>query len=188
MMNPRFRDGAACVAKAGLSLDVWAYHTQLGEVADLASRLPDLVLVLDHAGGPVGVGRHEGRREEVLAEWESGMRRLAGLPNVRVKLGGLAMGISGLRFAEAPLPPSSMDLADAWRPFVENCIAWFGPGRCMFESNFPVDKSMAAYGAVWNAFKRLAAGCSDQEKTALFSGTAREVYRLPPVSRVAQHG
>ena len=179
MRDARFQAGARRVGKAGLSLDVWAYHTQLAELAELAASLPDLVVVVDHAGGPVGIGRYAGRPAETFAEWRTGMQRLAGLPNIRVKLGGLAMHVSGLRLHEAPFPPSSEALAHVWRPFIETCIDLFGPSRCLFESNFPVDKGMAGYGCVWNAFKRLAAGYSEAEKTALFSRTACEIYRLP---------
>lgn len=179
MLDPRFRAGARRVAEAGLSLDVWAYHTQIGEIADLAAFLPELLVVVDHAGGPIGTGRHAGRPAETFAEWRQGMQRLSELPNIRVKLGGLAMQVSGLRFYEAALPPSSEELAQAWRPFVETCVALFGPARCLFESNFPVDKGMAGYGCVWNAFKRLAAGYTEAEKAALFAGTACDVYRLP---------
>lgn len=154
----------------------------MAEVADLAAHLPEPVLIVDHAGGPLGVGRHAGRDTKTFADWRGGMRRLARLPNVRVKLGGLAMGVSGFRFHEAALPPSSEELAAARRPFVHACIELFGPSRCLFESNFPVDKGMAGYGCVWNAFKRLAAGCGEDEKAALFAGTARGIYRLPPVA------
>ena len=179
MRDPRFRAGARRVAKAGLSLDIWAYHTQLVEVADLAASLPDLVVVVDHAGGPLGVGRYAGSQAESFAEWRSGMLRLALLPNIRVKLGGLAMKVSGFRFHEAAIPPSSETLAEAWRPYVSMCIDLFGPHRCLFESNFPVDKGMAGYGCVWNAFKRLASAYSDGEKAALLADTACGVYRLP---------
>ena len=179
MLDGRFRAGARRVAKAGLSLDVWAYHTQLIEVADLAASLSDLVVVVDHAGGPLGVGRHAGSRAASFAEWRAAMLRLAALPNIRVKLGGLAMKVSGFRFHEAETPPSSETLAEAWRPFVATCIDLFGAQRCMFESNFPVDKGMAGYGCVWNAFKLLASAYSDREKAALFAETACDVYRLP---------
>ena len=111
------------------------------------------------------------------------MLRLAALPNIRVKLGGLAMKVSGFRFHEAETPPSSETLAEAWRPFVATCIDLFGAQRCMFESNFPVDKGMAGYGCVWNAFKLLASAYSDREKAALFAETACDVYRLPKNAR-----
>lgn len=178
MASAAFRAAASAVARAGLSLDVWAYHTQLPEVATLAAALPDLTVVVDHCGGPIGVGPYEGRREAAFAEWSDAMAALAERPNVVVKLGGLAMRVGGFDFDQRPRPPSSDDLATAWRPTVETCIALFGPDRCMFESNFPVDKGMVGYRVLWNGFKRLAAGLSEDEKRALFAGTARRVYRL----------
>ena len=103
----------------------------------------------------------------------------AASPNTYVKLGGLGMKLSGFTFFENERPPSSQDLEKAWRPYIETCIAAFGPERSMFESNFPVDKGMCSYPVMWNAFKRIAAGCSAAEKTALFSGAATKAYRLP---------
>jgi predicted TIM-barrel fold metal-dependent hydrolase len=178
MGEPAVRAGAAALARAGLSLDIWAGHTQLGELYDLAAAVPDLTIVIDHVGGPIGVGPYAGRRAEVLADWTAAMRRLAALPNLVVKLGGLAMRVGGFAFDEAPQPPSSQELAAAWRPYIVTCIDLFSPARCMFESNFPVDKGMVGYRALWNCFKRLAAEFSEDEKRALFAGTARRVYRL----------
>lgn len=178
LMAPAFRQGAARLAQYGLSLDVWAYHTQLDEVLDLARAVPGVTIVLNHCGGPLGIGPHAGRRAEVLRDWGAGMRALAGCPNVVLKLGGLAMRVGGHAFDQAARPPSSGMLADAWRPVVESCIALFGADRCLFESNFPVDKGMCSYAVLWNAFKRLAAGASAAEKAALFHGTATRVYRL----------
>lgn len=178
LAEPAFREGAAMLARYGLSLDIWAYHTQLAEVYALARSLPETVIVLDHVGGPIGIGRFAGRRAEVFGAWKAEILRLAALPNLRVKLGGLAMSLSGFTFHEEALPPSSEALAEAWRPYVETCIEAFGPARCMFESNFSVDKGMCGYGVLWNAFKRLAAGASAAEKAALFAGTARQTYRL----------
>lgn len=170
--------GAAALARAGLSLDLWVGHTQLGEVFDLASKVPELSVIVDHAGGPIGVGPYAGRREEVLADWAAAMLRLAALPNVYVKLGGLAMQVGGFTFDQSPLPPSSEDLAAAWRPYIMTCIDIFDPGRCLFESNFPVDKGMVGYRCLWNAFKRLSADLTAGEKHALFAGTARRVYGM----------
>jgi L-fuconolactonase len=178
LMEPAFRRGVGRLRDAGLSLDVWAYHTQLAEVIDLARAFPDTAIVLDHCGGPLGVGPFAGRREEVLRAWREDIRTLATCPNVVVKLGGLAMRVGGFGFDREPLPPTSERLAAAWRPIVETCIEAFGATRCMFESNFPVDKGMCSYPVLWNAFKRLAAGCSAAEKAALFAGTAARIYRL----------
>ncbi len=106
------------------------------------------------------------------------MRALARHPNIHVKVGGMGMRLFGFRVHEGELPPASEELAAAWRPYVETCVGAFGARRCMFESNFPVDKGSCGYAALWNAFKRIAAGWSAEERTALFSGTAERVYRL----------
>lgn len=180
LMEARFREGVARLRDYGLSLDIWAYHTQLAEVIDLARAFPDQPMVLDHVGGPIGIGRFAARRAEVFAEWRQAIRDLARLPNVTVKLGGLAMELGGFGFHHAAAPPASALLAQAWRPYIETCIEAFGTERAMFESNFPVDKGMCGYAVLWNAFKRLAAGASAAEKRALFSDTAARVYRLPP--------
>ncbi|MDP3172843.1 MAG: amidohydrolase family protein [Phenylobacterium sp.] len=178
LYDPTVREGIACLAPLGLTLDTWLYHPQIQDVADLAEAFPDTQIILDHVGGPVGTGRYAGKRDEAYAVWRKGVEAVARQPNVSVKLGGLAMELSGFDFHEGPKPPSSQELADAWRPYVEPCIELFGADRAMFESNFPVDKFSCSYGLLWNAFKRLAAGASAQEKTALFSGTAARVYSL----------
>ena len=110
--------------------------------------------------------------------WSKSIRALAQCPNVVVKLGGMAMRINGFDFHEKADPPSSEALAAAWKPYVETCIEAFGAARCMFESNFPVDKGSYAYAPFWNACKMLARGASATEKTDLFSGTAARFYRL----------
>ena len=178
LMEPAFRRGVGRLRDAGLSLDVWAYHTQLPQVIELARAAPELTLVVDHVGGPIGVGPFAGRRAEVFAEWRRDVLALAACPNAVAKLGGLAMQVGGFDFHLRDLPPTSAELAEAWRPYVETCLEAFGAARCMFESNFPVDKGMCSYAALWNAFKRLAAGASAAEKAALFGGTAVRVYRL----------
>jgi predicted TIM-barrel fold metal-dependent hydrolase len=179
LLDAAFRRGFAHLAGLGLSFDGWLLHTQIEEFLDLAQAFPDTVMVLDHVGGPLGIGPYVGRRAEVFAEWEASVRRLAACENVHVKLGGLAMHTAGFDFHARPAPPSSSELEAAWRPYIETCIDAFGVSRCMFESNFPVDKGSCSYRTLWNAFKRIAAGSSADEKAALFSGTARKVYRLP---------
>jgi L-fuconolactonase len=154
------------------------YHTQLGELIDLARAFPATLIVLDHVGGPIGVGRYAGKRDEVFAEWSARIRELAQCPNVHIKLGGLGMRMFGFTVHTHELPPGSDELAAAWRPYIETCIEAFGPERAMFESNFPVDKGSCGYAALWNAFKRIAGGCSAAEKQALFAGTATQFYRL----------
>jgi len=178
MLDPRFEEGVRRLAGHGLSLDVWAYHTQLAEVFALARACPAVTIVLDHLGGPIGVGPYGARADETRAEWKAALQPLAGLENVRLKLGGLGMRVAGYAFDERALPPSSEQLAAAWRPTMETGIALFGADRCMFESNFPVDKGMLGYAALWNAFKRFAASYSETEQAALFSGTAMRTYNL----------
>jgi len=176
---PAFDQGVAMLERHGLALDVWAYHTQLGELYDLASRHPGIPVVVDHCGGPLGVGPYAGKAAEVFSEWKRGMERLSLLPNVRVKLGGLGLRVAGFTFHERPLPPSSKDLAEAWRPLMLTCIEVFGPQRCLFESNFPVDKGMFSYPVLWNAYKRLTRAFTASERARLFWGTAAEIYGLP---------
>ncbi len=173
-----FRRGFAALGALGLSFDSWLLHTQLDDLIDLARAFPDTSIVLDHVGGPIGIGPYAGRRAEAFVEWKSGLFELARCANVTVKLGGLGMHLGGFDFPERPKPPTSAELAEAWKPYIETSIEAFGADRAMFESNFPVDKGTCSYAVLWNAFKRLAAGCSVAEKTALFSGTAARVYRL----------
>ena len=178
LADPQFREGFQCLGRFGIAFDAWVYHPQLGEVARLAAAFPHTPIVLNHFGSPILGGPYAGRSEEVFAAWRAGMTALARHDNVSVKLGALPVLRSGAaRQAGGPL--SSEEIASAWRPFVEVCIEQFGANRCMFESNFPVQKRWCSYAVLWNACKRLAAGASTDEKSALFSGTAARVYRLP---------
>jgi predicted TIM-barrel fold metal-dependent hydrolase len=178
LLDPTFRKGFACLAPLNLSFDAWLFHPQIGELTDLAHAFPETRIVLDHCGGPVGIGRFAGRRDEVFPEWQASIREIAKCPNVVVKLGGLAMCLLGYDFHQRPKPPSSAELAAAWRPYIETCIEAFGPNRCMFESNFPPDKGQSSYQVIFNAFKRLAAPYGEAEKASLFSRTAADFYRL----------
>lgn len=182
LLDASFREGFASLARLGLSFDAWLVHTQIGDVLDLAHAFPETVIVLDHVGGPLGIGPYVSRREEVFTQWSAAIGELSRCPNVHVKLGGLGMHTIGFDFHARERPPTSQDLAQAWKPYIETCIAAFGVQRAMFESNFPVDKGSCSYEVLWNAFKRLTAGCSDDEKAALYSGTARKVYRLAPAA------
>ena len=178
LLDPTFREGFACLAPLGLSFDAWLFHPQIGELTDLARAFPDTRIMLDHCGGPIGIGRFAGKREETFASWKASILEIAKCPNVSVKLGGLAMRLLGYDFHERPMPPSSEQAAAAWRPYIETCIEAFGPTRAMFESNFPPDKGQCSYQVIFNAFKRIAAQYSEAEKTALFSRTAVDFYRL----------
>jgi L-fuconolactonase len=172
------RDAVTAVHRLGLSLDVWVYHTQLGEVVDLCRALPALPVVINHVGTPLGCGMYRSLRREVLDEWRTRIAELAALPKVFMKIGGMAMRFNGFEFDHLPTPPSSDMLLRAWQPYVEICIAAFGPSRCMFESNFPVDKASCSYAVLWNAFKKLCAAYSRDEKVRMLGGTAAEVYSI----------
>ena len=178
LLDRGFREGFATLAPLDLSFDAWLVHTQMSDVLDLARAFPDTTIVLDHVGGPLGIGPYIGKRDQVFAEWSESIRALALCRNVHVKLGGLGMHTIGFDFHAREKPPTSEQLAQAWRPYIETCIAAFGAERSMFESNFPVDKATCSYQVLWNAFKRVAAGCSASDKSALFCGTANKVYRL----------
>lgn len=174
-----FRQGFARLKKYGLSFDAWLYHPQLDDLLQLAREFPDVPIMLDHIGCPLGVGPYAGKASEVMREWAPSMKRLASCQNVHVKLGGLGTAVFGYRYFEHAVAPSSQVLAEAWTPYFQTCIEIFGARRCMFESNFPVDRSVGSYHVLWNAFKRIAAGASEPEKMALFHNNALRFYRLP---------
>lgn len=178
LLDRTVREGFAKLQPLGLTFDAWVYHHQLGDVIHLAKAFPDQPIVLDHCGGPIGIGPYAGKRDEVFQEWKKGILALAECPNVTVKLGGLAMRLGGFGFHEQPVPPSSEDLAVAWAPYIHTCIEAFGPQRSMFESNFPVDQISTNFAVLWNAFKRMISEYSADEKNAMLSGTASEFYNL----------
>ncbi len=178
LREPATHDALACVQRLGLVLDLWVFHTQLAETVDVCRAFPDLPVIINHVGGPIGVGPYAGKREEIFASWAKDIEAISALPNTYIKLGGMAVANSGYTFHLQPEPPSSDDLVSAWKPYVDTCIQAFGPERSMFESNFPVDKAMCSYPVLWNAFKKMASGYSPAEKRALFSGTAGRIYKI----------
>jgi L-fuconolactonase len=173
-----FRAGYACLANHGLSFDAWVYHPQLEDVLDLAIAFPNTSLIVDHLGGLLGVARYATDRKRAISEWLPWKKRLAQCPNVTLKVGGLGTAVFGFDFSSRAAPPSSRELVNLWRPVMEPALEVFGASRCMFESNFPVDRSGAGYGVVWNAFKRLAEGASAADKAMLFHDNAERIYRL----------
>jgi L-fuconolactonase len=178
LRDSTFRAGFAQLAPLGLSFDAWLYHPQLDDLIDLARAFPGTTIILDHVGGPLGYGPYAGKADETFKRWKASMLELARCPNVVVKLGGLGMRIGVFDFHKRDAPSPSQELAAAWKPWIDTCIEAFGAQRCMYESNFPVDKITCGYTVQWNAFKRLSAGASSAEKAALFSGTASRAYRL----------
>lgn len=177
LLAPAFRQGYAQLAPMGLSFDAWIFHPQLADLMDLLKAFPDTQVVLNHCGGILGVPPYTDR-EAVFSTWRDSIRKLAGFPNLSVKLGGLGMLYGGWQWHLGEDPPDSSALAGAWRPYIETCIDAFGPERAMFESNFPVDKQSCGYGVLWNAFKRITRGYSPGERCALFHDTAARFYRL----------
>lgn len=178
LRSDAFRAGAQAVAAEGLSLDVWAYQTQLDEVRALAEAVPELTVIVDHCGGPLGVGPHDRFDPDNFNAWRDALAPVAALPNTRVKIGGFGLGVFGWRYADDDLPPQSDTLAADWRPWVETCLDLFGAERAMFESNFPVDKGQVGYGALWNTFKRIAAPLTAEEQHALFWRSAARSYDI----------
>jgi L-fuconolactonase len=178
LLDSKFREGFGCLQKYGLSFDAWLFHPQLPELADLARAFPNTTIIVDHIGGLLGIGPYAGKREEVFQQWKNGIVELSTCPNVVVKLGGLGMPVCGFGWNERTTPPNSIELAEAMAPYYNRCIEQFGVDRCMFESNFPVDKASYSYNLIWNAFKRICEAFSPGEKAALFYNTAARVYRL----------
>jgi predicted TIM-barrel fold metal-dependent hydrolase len=178
MSDSKFRDGFAQIKRFGLSYDAIVYHHQLVGLAEMANAFPDTSVILNHIGWPLAVGPYAQKREDVFRDWRKGIERLSDCPNVTVKLGGLGMPTMGFGWHERPEPPGSAAIAEAAKPYFDWCIEKFGAARCMFESNFPVDKQAYSYTVIWNAFKRYAAGFSASERASLFRDTAVRVYRL----------
>src|SRR5262249_10841486 len=180
MARADFRAGLARLTALGLSLDAWQFHPQLDDTIELARGCPDANIIVGHCGGPLGYGPYAGKKDEVFARWSSRIAELARCENVAMKLGGMMMRLAAYDYGARPAPPSSSELAEYWRPYIETCIERFGPGRCLFESNFPVEQMGIGYAAPWKGCKRLRGGALSDETLALCSGTPRGVYRPPP--------
>lgn len=174
----RFREGFAELAKRNLVFDAHQYHTQLPSVAALARAFPDTTIVIDHLGSPLGAGPYAGRQDEIFPEWQKNLSAVADCQNVVIKLGGLAMPWCGFGWESRPKPPGSDEFIARYQRYYDHALQSFGPERCMFESNFPVDKLSLSYDILWNAFKKIAASYSEDERDQLFRGTATRVYGL----------
>ena len=173
-----FRQGVRRLGERGLSYDSWHYHHQNQDFIALARACPETIFVIDHFGTPLGVGRFKDKREEVFSAWQKDMAELATCPNVYAKLGGLAMRDNGFYFHKQEAPPSSDALIEKQKNYYHHTIECFGANRCMFESNFPVDRLSLSYAIYWNAMKKIARAYSEEEKDALFYKTAARVYKL----------
>lgn len=174
----KFRQGMKVLGLMGLTYDTWHYHHQNRAFAELARAVPDTTMILDHFGTPLGVGRYESKREEIFEQWKKDIAEIARCENVVAKLGGLAMPDNGFGWHLRAMPPTSDEFVAAQKRYYLHTIECFGPDRCMFESNFPVDKYSISYHVLWNGLKKIAQDFSEDEKNAMFSGTASRVYRL----------
>jgi L-fuconolactonase len=174
MESSAFRVGAVALARLGLPFDASVLHPQLAQLTELARAVPDLKIVVNHLGGPIGAGPDYRRMQDVFPDWRQAMRKLAEQPNVVMKLGGLG------QFWENPpgANPGSMTLAASWRPWIETGIELFGIERCMFESNWPTNGPVGSLGNSYNAMKRIVAGYSLTDLRALFNLNASEIYKM----------
>ena len=176
--QPEFRRGVARLGERGFTYDSWHYHDQNCDFLDLARATPGTTMVLDHFGTPLGVGPWADQRDEIFEQWKRDIADIAECPNVVAKLGGMAMPDNGYGWHADERPPTSDEFVAAQRDHYLHTIECFGPERCMFESNFPVDRFSLSYRTAWNAFKKIAAEFTDDVQDALFRGTATRVYGL----------
>lgn len=177
-LDPSFRRGVARLGERGLTYDSWHYHHQNRQFLELARATPGTTMVLDHFGTPIGVGPYASQREEIFAQWKVDIADIAALPNTVAKIGGLAMPDNGFGWNTADRPPTSDEFLAQQSRYYLHAIECFGPDRCMFESNFPVDRLSLSYPVLWNAYKKMTVGFSTSERAALFSGTASRVYKV----------
>ena len=181
LLDTDFRRGYAHLRTYGLSFEGWVYHTHITDLADLAGAFPDTTIIFNHLGGPIGIEPYADRRDEVFAAWKPAVAELAQHQNVVAKIGGIQMVVNGYGWHERDQPPTSDELVEANHQWYNYMFEQFGPDRCMFESNFPVDKLSCSYTVLWNQFKKLTAEFSATERAAMFHDTAKRVYRLPQV-------
>jgi len=176
--EPDFQRGVRHLGERGLTYDTWHYHHQNGDYLALAKACPGTVMILDHFGTPIGVGPYEGKRDEIFAAWKDEMAAIAECPNVYAKIGGLAMPDNGFGWDKRDVPPGSDEIVEQHERWYDHMISCFGPERCMFESNFPVDRWSMSYVVYWNAMKKIAAKYPEAAQAAMFAGTARNVYSV----------
>lgn len=186
LSDPQFRRGFAQLDAFGLSFDAWVFHPQLGELIELVDAFPNTPIIVNHVAGPIGVGEFRSQHAEVLREWKEGVVALAARPNVHMKVGGMGMAVYGFGFEQQDRPATAAELVQAWKPYIETCVDAFGTQRCMFESNFPVDKQSSSYCELWNAFKLVTRGWSQDERSDLFYRTACRVYRLTELAQIGE--
>ncbi len=177
-LQPNFLDGLQTLAKLGYVFEAWQYHHQIPQITELAKQFPDLIIILNHFSGPLGIGPYEKKQADIFPQWQKDLKELSLHENVFAKLGGLAMPVNGFGFHIQDKPPTSDEFISKQKAYYETALEYFTPKRCMFESNFPVDKTSISYPVLWNAFKKLATSYSASEKDQLFYKTASTVYRI----------
>ena len=173
-----FREGVKTLGRMGYSYDTWHFFHQNQDFLALARAAPETTMILDHFGTPLGVGAYAGRKDEIFEQWKKDIAEIAGCANVHAKLGGLAMPDNGFGWDKNDHPPSSDEFEEAQHPYYLHAIECFGPDRCMFESNFPVDRLSVSYQVLGNGLKKIVTDFSEDEKDHLFYGTASRVYRV----------
>ena len=178
MSSDNFRAGARVLADMGLTLEGWMFFPQMTELAEFAKAVPNLTIILNHIGGLIREGPYAGRDDEVFGQWRKGIAAAASAPNVVIKLGGIGMPRTGFGWDARATPIGSEELAADMKPLIDYCIEQFGPNRCMFESNFPVDKVSYSYTVMYNAFKRLTTQYSASERADMFHDVAARVYSV----------
>ncbi len=176
--NESFRSGVKTLGKLGYTFDTWHYHYQNQDFVALARSAPETVMILDHFGTPLGVGPYESQREAIFEQWKTDIAEIARCDNVVAKIGGLAMPDNGFGWHTREQPPTSDEFVSAQRDYYLHTIECFGPERCMFESNFPVDKFSLSYPVLYNGLKKIVADFSADEKDAMFYGTAARIYSI----------
>lgn len=182
MSDRAYLEGVRKVGALGYTYDAMVYHPQLPELVKVAQACPETPIVINHLGCVLGTGPYKNRRDEILDFWREQMTALADCPNTWLKVGGIGMPMMGFRWDKQARPPTSEELAAPWTDPIRFVIDAFGPDRCMFESNYPVDGRGAGYHVLWNAYKRIAAPYTADEKRDLFHNTAARAYRLTPIT------
>jgi L-fuconolactonase len=178
LLDPKLREGFAYLGRYGLTFETMVFHTQLTDILDLAKRFPDTPIILNHLGVPLGIGSFASKRKEVFIDWKKKIADIAACQNVFMKLGGIGMGVLGFDWGKRDKPAGSAEAAELTSSYILWCIEKFGCQRCMFESNFPVDRHSLSYNVIWNTFKVITRDFTQTEKAALFHGTAVRVYKI----------
>ena len=176
--SPSFRRGMKALGDRGLTYDAWHYHHQNQDFLAMARSVPSTQIVLDHFATPLGVGAYADQREEIFEQWKKDIEEISQCDNVVAKLGGLSMPDNGFGWDKRDTAPTSDEFVAAQSRYFLHMIECFGADRCMFQSNFPVDKLSIAYPVLYNGLKKIVADFSEDEKDAMFYETAARIYRI----------